>query len=316
MALKGLSLLGLKDKENAEKLIKDSLKLGFKNAVCWHFYAIFNKETKNYAQSIKCYLQSHKNDPENYNVLRDISYLQLFLGKFDDFAEFSRRALSLKPTINTNWITYAFSQYLIGKYEFALNLINKIEEMQKEKIKKQELNQIYLFKGELLFKLKKYDDCIKELSSNIDKYCSDKDYFYTLIIKAAILAKKNDIGIEYCNKGFLLNSENANYYIWYFNLKTNENIDNYQNLLKLGNDETKSKTLYDILINEIKPKIKKSKVFDRIQLALSSGDEFKKLFNEYFIRNIKLNLISFFINVKFIYLYQQKKNRNNNRNIK
>jgi len=254
MALKGLSLLGLKEKENAEKLIKDSLKLGFKNAVCWHLYAIFNKETKNYAQSIKCYLQSHKNDPENYNVLRDISYLQLFLGKFDDFAEFSRRALSLRPTINTNWITFCFSQYLIGNYEYALNLICKIEEMQQEKIKKQELNQIYLFKGEILLKLKKYDDCIKELTSNIDKNCSDKDSFYTLIIKAAILAKKNDIGIEYCNKGFLLNSENANYYIWYFNLKTNENIDNYQNLLKLGNDETKSKTLYDILINEIKPK--------------------------------------------------------------
>ncbi len=307
MALKGLSLLGLKEKENAEKLIKDSLKLGFKNAVCWHFYAIFNKEIKNYAQSIKCYLQSHKNDPENYNVLRDISYLQLFLGKFDDFAEFSRRALSLKPTINTNWITFAFSQYLIGNYEYALNLINKIEEMQKEKIKKQELNQIYLFKGELLFKLKKYEDCIKELTSNINKNCSDKDSFYNLIIKAAIFAKNNDIGIEYCNKGFLLNSENANYYIWYFSLKTNENIDNYQDLLKLGNDETKSKTLYDILINEIKPQIKKSKVYDRILLGLSSGDEFKKLFNEYFIRNIKLNLISFFINVKFIYLYQQKK---------
>ena len=307
MALKGLSLLGLKEKENAEKLIKDSLKLGFKNAVCWHLYAIFNKETKNYAQSIKCYLQSHKNDPENYNVLRDISYLQLFLGKFDDFAEFSRRALSLRPTINTNWITFCFSQYLIGNYEYALTLISKIEEMQQEKIKKQELNQIYLFKGEILLKLKKYDDCIKELTSNIDKNCSDKDSFYTLIIKAAILAKKNDIGIEYCNKGLLLNSENANYYIWYFNLKTNENIDNYQNLLKLGNDETKSKTLYDILINEIKPKIKKSKVLDRIQLGLSSGDEFKKLFNEYFLRNIKLNLISFFINVKFIYLYQQKK---------
>ena len=78
MALKGLSLLGLKDKENAEKLIKDSLKLGFKNAICWHFYAIFNKETKNYSQSIKCYLQSHKNDPENYNVLRDLSYLEIY----------------------------------------------------------------------------------------------------------------------------------------------------------------------------------------------------------------------------------------------
>ena len=307
MALKGLSLLGLKDKENAEKLIKDSLKLGFKNAICWHFYAIFNKETKNYSQSIKCYLQSYKNDPENYNVLRDLSYLQLFLGKFNDFDDFSRKALSLKPTLNTNWITYSFSQYLIKNYDNALNLINKIEEIQKEKIKKQEINQIYLFKGEILLKLKKYDECIKELTSNIETKCTDRNLFYSLIIKAAILAKKNDIGIEYCNKGLLLNQDNANYYIWYLNLKTNENIENYQNLLKIGNDESKSKQLYDILINEIKPQIKKSKVYDRIELALSPLEIFTKLINEYFIKNIKINLISIFTNIKFIYLFQPKK---------
>ena len=307
MALKGLSLLGLKDKENAEKLIKDSLKLGFKNAICWHFYAIFNKETKNYSQSIKCYLQSHKNDPENYNVLRDISYLQLFLGKFNDFAEFSKKALSLRPTLNSNWIAYAFSQYLIGDYDNALYLINKIEDMQKENIKKQEVNQIYLFKGEILLKLNKYDDCIKELTSNLDKKCTDRNLFYSLIIKAAFLGKKNDIGIEYCNKGLLLNPEDVNYYIWYLSLKTNEKIENYDNLIKLGNDESKSKIFYEILINEIKPQIKKSKVYDRLELALSSGETFIKLFNEYFLRNIKLNLISFFINVKFIYLHLEKK---------
>ena len=307
MALKGLSLLGLKDKENAEKLIKDSLKLGFKNAICWHFYAIFNKETKNYSQSIKCYLQSHKNDPENYNVLRDISYLQLFLGKFNDFAEFSKKALSLRPTLNSNWIAYAFSQYLIGDYDNALYLINKIEDMQKENIKKQEVNQIYLFKGEILLKLKKYDECIKELTSNIETKCTDRNLFYSLIIKAAFLGKKNDIGIEYCNKGLLLNPEDVNYYIWYLSLKTNEKIENYDNLIKLGNDESKSKIFYEILINEIKPQIKKSKVYDRLELALSSGETFIKLFNEYFLRNIKLNLISFFINVKFIYLHLEKK---------
>ncbi len=123
------------------------------------------------------------------------------------------------------------------------------------------------------------------------------------------MAKKNDIGIEYCNKGLLLNPDNVNYYIWYLNLKTNENIENYQNLLKLGNDESKSKQLYDILINEIKPQIKKSKVYDRIELALSSLEIFTKLINEYFIKNIKINLISIFTNIKFIYLFQPKKTK-------
>ena len=231
----------------------------------------------------------------------------MFLGKFNDFAEFSKKALSLRPTLNSNWIAYAFSQYLIGDYDNALYLINKIEDMQKENIKKQEVNQIYLFKGEILLKLNKYDDCIEELTSNLDKKCSDRNLFYSLIIKAAFLGKKDDIGIEYCKKGLLLNPEDVNYYIWYLSLKTNEKIENYDNLIKLGNDESKSKIFYEILINEIKPQIKKSKVYDRLELVLSSGETFIKLFNEYFLRNIKLNLISFFINVKFIYLHLEKK---------
>ena len=44
--IKGLSILGLVDKETAEKLIKYSIKLGMKNSKVLLFYAFFHKELK------------------------------------------------------------------------------------------------------------------------------------------------------------------------------------------------------------------------------------------------------------------------------
>ena len=55
LALKGLTELGLGDKELAEKLIKESLKINLKNPKVWQFYALFYKEQKNYTQTVKCY---------------------------------------------------------------------------------------------------------------------------------------------------------------------------------------------------------------------------------------------------------------------
>ena len=73
MALKGLTLLALKEKEDGEKLIKAALKINIKSPVVWHFYAIFHKELKNYPQSLRCYLQAYKNNSQ-YNISHLIIY--------------------------------------------------------------------------------------------------------------------------------------------------------------------------------------------------------------------------------------------------
>ena len=305
MALKGLAILGLNDKTGGEKLIKDSLKLGYKNATCWHFYAIFNKENKNYAQAAKCYIQANKNDPENFNVIRDLSYLQLYLGQFEDFNKSTKKSIDVKNTLVVNWITYSFSQYLLGDFNNSLEIIKMVENIDKEKIKKQELTQINLFKADLLDKLNKNDEAIKLLIDN-NNDCVDKMLWNEAIVKNAIKIKNKEIGIEYLKKCFENNNENINYFIWYFNLKLDLNMKNYDDLFKEKNEEN-IKKMKEILINEIKPLLKKSKIFERLEISLSLGEEFKEIFNNYFIKNIKKCLPSFFINVKFIYLFQLNK---------
>lgn len=307
MALKGLNLLALKEKEEGEKLIKQALKINIKSPTVWHFYAIFHKELKNYPQSLKCYLQAHKNDPTNFNIVRDLSYLQLFLRKFSLFADYSKKAVELKPNMIVNWVTYSFALFLDGNYEGANRIIDTFENMNDSLIQKQQLHEISVYKAEILLKLKKYEECVKFLENNLTK-CADRITFYEMIISSAIECGQYEKAIEYAEKAFAINPENANYYIWYFNSKLKKKeFQTYEDLLKLKEDSPIIKQLSEILDKEIKPKIKKSKLLIRLELALNTGDTFKALFNTYFLTNIKTNIPSLFTNVKFIYKFQQYK---------
>ena len=93
LALKGLNVYYLNEKEEAKKLINQALKLNLKSPIAWHFYALFHKAEGNYAQALKCYLQSFKNDPNNYNAVRDLSYLQLYLDNSTPFLSIQGRLL-------------------------------------------------------------------------------------------------------------------------------------------------------------------------------------------------------------------------------
>jgi hypothetical protein len=46
MALKGLVMAHLNEKEEGAKVINAAIKLNFKNATSWHFFALFHKEDR------------------------------------------------------------------------------------------------------------------------------------------------------------------------------------------------------------------------------------------------------------------------------
>jgi hypothetical protein len=46
MALKGLVMAFLNEKEEGAKNINSAIKLNFSNPNSWHFYALYNKEIK------------------------------------------------------------------------------------------------------------------------------------------------------------------------------------------------------------------------------------------------------------------------------
>lgn len=308
LALKGLNVYYLNEKEEGKKLINQALKINLKSPVAWHFYALLHKEEGNYAQALKCYLQAFKNDPNNYNVVRDLSYLQLYLRQLNSFVEYSKKAVDMRSSLMVNWITYAFANAVNGNYVAASKLTELTMKSAEATLKKNEKHELIIFNAFLLNKMKEYEKAMQYLIDNKDDTI-DNTIVYENIIKNAMLAKKEEIAKEYVAKALDINCENVNYLIWYFNLQIASddfNAKTYDDLLSLKEDNKHLPTLLS-LVQELKKKYPKGKLIARLELAFSTGDKFKEIFTAYFLNNVRITIPSFFINVKFIYQFQKYK---------
>ena len=97
-----------------------------KNPKVWQFYALFYKEQKNYAQAVKCYTYANKYDPDNLNMIKDLSNLLLYLGNYDDFKKYSLQCVTNKSSLSVNWVQYSLAEYFLKNYENALHLIDSV----------------------------------------------------------------------------------------------------------------------------------------------------------------------------------------------
>ena len=281
-----------------------------KNPKVWHFYALFHKEQKNYAQAVKCYIFASKYDPENLNLKKDLANLLLYLGNFDDYAKYSLECIDIKSSLSINWVQYAVAEYFLKNYEKSLLLIDSVLKSFEDTMKKNEIHEVILFKANVLCKLNKYDECIEFLENNYNKKCVDRTAFNEKIIYACVKSNNIEKGEKYCKTALKINPENINTYLCYFNLKIKDlNLVKYEDLFTLEENSPKRKEMYDILVKEIEPELTKVKITEKIKLGLLEGEEFKKLFCKYFYKNIKSNLPSFFNNIKFIYQYPQQKSK-------
>lgn len=49
-----------------------------KSHVCWHVYGLLYRSDRDYREAIKCYRCALRIDPENIQILRDLSLLQVW----------------------------------------------------------------------------------------------------------------------------------------------------------------------------------------------------------------------------------------------
>ena len=77
LAMKGLTLNCLGRKEEAYDYVRRGLRNDLKSHVCWHVYGLLQRSDKKYDEAIKCYRNALKWEPENIQILRDLSLLQV-----------------------------------------------------------------------------------------------------------------------------------------------------------------------------------------------------------------------------------------------
>ncbi|CAJ1955176.1 unnamed protein product [Sphenostylis stenocarpa] len=104
LSMKGLTLNCMDRKSEAYELVRQGLKNDLKSHVCWHVYGLLYRSDREYREAIKCYRNALKIDPDNIEILRDLSLLQAQMRDLTGFVETRQQLLTLKSNHRMNWI--------------------------------------------------------------------------------------------------------------------------------------------------------------------------------------------------------------------
>ncbi|KAL3631842.1 N-alpha-acetyltransferase 16, NatA auxiliary subunit [Castilleja foliolosa] len=127
LSMKGLTLNCMDRKLEAYELVRLGLKNDLKSHVCWHVYGLLYRSDREYREAIKCYRNALRIDPDNIEILRDLSLLQAQMRELEGFVETRQRLLTLKPNHRMNWIGFAVAQHLNSNGSKSVDILEAYE---------------------------------------------------------------------------------------------------------------------------------------------------------------------------------------------
>ncbi|GLU22164.1 hypothetical protein SLE2022_382600 [Rubroshorea leprosula] len=127
LSMKGLTLNCMDRKAEAYDLVRLGLKNDLKSHVCWHVYGLLYRSDREYREAIKCYRNALRTDPDNIEILRDLSLLQAQMRDLAGFVETRQQLLTLKPNHRMNWIGFAVAHHLNSNAAKAVEILEAYE---------------------------------------------------------------------------------------------------------------------------------------------------------------------------------------------
>lgn len=122
--MKGINLFCLYPERRVEahELAKAALKADMQSHMCWHVFGILHKSDRDYQQAAKCYLNALKWDPENLNLFRDLSNIQMQIRDVKGLVETASKMLSLRSTNRANWMLLAVAHHMDKNHSTAADV--------------------------------------------------------------------------------------------------------------------------------------------------------------------------------------------------
>ncbi|KAF9685220.1 hypothetical protein SADUNF_Sadunf03G0032000 [Salix dunnii] len=215
LSMKGLTLNCMDRKSEAYELVRLGLKNDLKSHVCWHVYGLLYRSDREYREAIKCYRNALRIDPDNIEILRDLSLLQAQMRDLTGFVETRQQLLSLKPNHRMNWIGFAVAHHLNSDGSKAVEILEAYEGTLDDDYppdnERCEHGEMLLYKISLLEECGSLERAIKELhkkeSKIVDKL-SYKEQEVSLLVKLGRLEE----GAELYKALLSINPDNYRYY--------------------------------------------------------------------------------------------------------
>jgi len=174
LCMKGLTLSYLDKKEEAYDLVRKGLKFDLRSHVCWHVFGLLYRQDRDYFEAVKCYRQALRIDPDNIQILRDLSLLQIHRRDLTGFAETRRKLLQNKPSNRLNWVGYAIAEHLCKSFEFAWTCLDNYEKTFKdEDVPNYENSELFMYKATIMEEAGKFEEALECLKQH-EKQIVDK----------------------------------------------------------------------------------------------------------------------------------------------
>ncbi|KAM7475951.1 hypothetical protein LguiB_023194 [Lonicera macranthoides] len=215
LSMKGLTLNCMDRKSEAYDLVRLGLKNDLKSHVCWHVYGLLYRSDREYREAIKCYRNALRIDPDNIEILRDLSLLQAQMRDLAGFVETRQQLLTLKPNHRMNWIGFAVAHHLNSNASKAIDILEAYEGTLEEDYppdnERCEHGEMLLYKISLLEECGLLERALKELHKKdfkiVDKL-SYKEEEVSLLVKLGHLEE----GEKLYRMLLSMNPDNYRYY--------------------------------------------------------------------------------------------------------
>ncbi|CAF0928928.1 unnamed protein product [Brachionus calyciflorus] len=172
LSMKGLILNYTNKKAEAFECAQKGLKNDVRSHVCWHVYGLLQRADRKYDEAIKCYRNALRWDPENLQILRDLSLLQIQIRDLEGYRDTRYQLLQLRPTQRVSWIGYAMSYHLLNDYDIANHILEEFCKTQPKTVDF-EMSELLLYQNMVYQEAGLYERSLKHLEEN-KKYILDK----------------------------------------------------------------------------------------------------------------------------------------------
>ncbi|WFC95462.1 hypothetical protein MBRA1_002110 [Malassezia brasiliensis] len=154
LAIKGLVLASIHQREEGLRLAKQGLRLNLMSFICWHALGIIHRMDRNYEESLKCYAQALRIESGNINLVRESAYMQLQLRNYAPLIEARLILLRAQPHLRVNWVALAIAHDLADNKAQAARVLAAYEDVTHDVPKHNyEFSEVVLYHASLLRQL-------------------------------------------------------------------------------------------------------------------------------------------------------------------
>lgn len=292
LSMKGLILNYCNKKSEAYESAQKGLRNDMKSHVCWHVYGLLQRSDRKYDEAIKAYRCALRCDPENLQILRDLSLLQIQIRDLEGYRDTRYQLLQLRPAQRVSWIGYAMAHHLLKDYDIAINILEEFAKTQQSKSIDYETSELLSYQTLVYREAGLYDDCLKHLESN-RRYILDKLNVEETKGEIYFKTGKKDMAIKTYEDLIERNPDNVIYYrklIECCNLT--DNIDEQMYFYK-----------------QYAEQYTRSDVPRKQPLLFLTGDQFRAALDKYFRRALTKGVPPLFKELKVVFQNESEKLR-------